>query len=274
MALASLDSPVARHLAPADSQPIPLDGRHILYVREGTLLVQAFDPDRGQVEGDATPVVDLIWFLRGTGSAEFTASADGQVRSGHHPHPRALSGWTAPAEKSERSRRQAPSTIRGCRPTGLVWLSRSPTRARAERTFGSRTSRAAGARASRSIPSTPRRRSGALTERGCCTPRPRSPKVPCSCGSSASMARAPIRVWCRRTACSFRRTGRPTASGSCSRTSLPPADRRGISGWCRLTATAPRNLSRPRRSAAPTAASPPMATLWPSFRTKPAGQRS
>jgi hypothetical protein len=62
VALASLDSPLARHLAPADSQPIPLNDRRILYVRDGTLLVQALDPDRMQVQGDPRPVVDLVWF--------------------------------------------------------------------------------------------------------------------------------------------------------------------------------------------------------------------
>jgi Tol biopolymer transport system component len=87
LALASLDSPVARHLGPADSQPIPLGGRRILYVRDGTLLVQAFDPDRGQLEGDPSPVVDLVWFLRATGAAEFAASADGQVLAFRAPPP-------------------------------------------------------------------------------------------------------------------------------------------------------------------------------------------
>jgi eukaryotic-like serine/threonine-protein kinase len=86
VAVASLDSPVARHVAPADSQPIPLGGR-ILYVHDGTLLVQAFDSDRMQLQGDPTPVVDLVWFLRATGSAEFTASADGRVLAFRAPPP-------------------------------------------------------------------------------------------------------------------------------------------------------------------------------------------
>ena len=93
VALASLDSPIARHLAPADSQPIPLDGHRILYVRDGTLLVQTFDPDRMQVQGDAAPVVDLVWFLRATGSAEFTASADGQVLAFRPPPPNRRFVW-------------------------------------------------------------------------------------------------------------------------------------------------------------------------------------
>jgi Tol biopolymer transport system component len=92
IALASLDSPDARHLAPADSGPIPV-GRRILYVREGTLLVQAFDPAGMQVQGDPTPVVDLVWFLRSTGAAEFTASADGQVLAFRAPPPPTRLVW-------------------------------------------------------------------------------------------------------------------------------------------------------------------------------------
>jgi Tol biopolymer transport system component len=54
-------------------------GGRLLFVREGTLLVQAFDPGAGRLEGEPTPVSDIVWFMRPSGSAEFDASADGRV---------------------------------------------------------------------------------------------------------------------------------------------------------------------------------------------------
>jgi hypothetical protein len=79
IALASLGSPRVQHLGAADSLPIPLHGRRILYVREGTVVVQELDADRAKLLGDPRAVVDLVWFLRSTGSAELAASANGQA---------------------------------------------------------------------------------------------------------------------------------------------------------------------------------------------------
>jgi dipeptidyl aminopeptidase/acylaminoacyl peptidase len=90
--IASLDSPDARHLAPADSRPIPLRDS-LLYVREGTLLAQPFDPGRTHGHGDPKPVVELVWFMRSTGAAEFAASADGQVLAFRVPPPLTRLVW-------------------------------------------------------------------------------------------------------------------------------------------------------------------------------------
>jgi hypothetical protein len=68
-------------------------GSRLLYVREGTLLVQAFDPEGMQFRGDPTPAVDLVWFMRDTGSAEFTASKDGQVLAYRPPPPLTRFVW-------------------------------------------------------------------------------------------------------------------------------------------------------------------------------------
>jgi Tol biopolymer transport system component len=79
LALGSLDSPEARHLGPGDSQPVPIDGNRVLYVREGALVARRLDPDRAELLGEPEPVADLVWFLRPTGSAEFTASGNGRA---------------------------------------------------------------------------------------------------------------------------------------------------------------------------------------------------
>ena len=49
--------------------------------------------DRVQLQGDATPVVDLVWVLRGPGSAEFTASANGQALAFRAPPPPSRFVW-------------------------------------------------------------------------------------------------------------------------------------------------------------------------------------
>jgi Tol biopolymer transport system component len=79
LAVATLDSSEARSVAPLDSQAVPVAGGRLLFTRDGTLLVQAFDPIAARLQGEATPVADLVWFMRPSGSAEFAASMDGRA---------------------------------------------------------------------------------------------------------------------------------------------------------------------------------------------------
>ncbi len=93
IAVASVDSPEARHAAAADSQPVPVAGSRLLFVREGTLLAQTFDPGGARLLGDPTPLVDLVWYLRPSGSAEFTASPDGRVLAFREPPSPGRLAW-------------------------------------------------------------------------------------------------------------------------------------------------------------------------------------
>jgi eukaryotic-like serine/threonine-protein kinase len=97
--LASLDTPLARHIGPADSQPIPLQTSRLLYVRDGTVLVQAFDPGRPGLHGDPAPVVDLVWFMRPGAFAEVAASSDGRVLVSRAPSPPSRLVWLDRAGK-------------------------------------------------------------------------------------------------------------------------------------------------------------------------------
>ena len=53
-----------------------VDG-HLLFVREGTLLAQPFNPDTLRFTGDAIPLLDGLHYFRSTGLAAFSVSANG-----------------------------------------------------------------------------------------------------------------------------------------------------------------------------------------------------
>lgn len=95
--LGSLDGSPPRLIESLNSMATFVDG-HLLYVRDGTLLAQRFDPDEARLFGEATPLVESLHYFRNTGSASFTVSRDG------------LLAW--------RSAR---------RPSRLVWLDRDGT---------------------------------------------------------------------------------------------------------------------------------------------------
>jgi len=59
-----------------DSRVVYAEG-NLLYVRDGTLLAQPFDPVTGQLSGEARPVTDRLYYFRNTGNAAFTVSENG-----------------------------------------------------------------------------------------------------------------------------------------------------------------------------------------------------
>lgn len=75
--IGSLDS------GPAQKVPLAIDSRaifannHLLFVRDGTLLAQPFDPKTGRVSGEAKPIVSGVHYFANTGLAAFAASANG-----------------------------------------------------------------------------------------------------------------------------------------------------------------------------------------------------
>ena len=61
-----------------DSRAVYADG-NLLFVRDGTLLAQPFDPDRMQFTGEAKPLVNDIHYFRSTGNAAFSVSQNGML---------------------------------------------------------------------------------------------------------------------------------------------------------------------------------------------------
>ncbi|HEY0593373.1 MAG TPA: hypothetical protein VGF40_16490, partial [Thermoanaerobaculia bacterium] len=83
----SLDgSPSRRISGQIDSRAVFADG-FLLYVRDGTLLAQPFDPDDARFTGDAKPLLEGLHYFRSTGNAGFSVSRNGIIawRSAQHP---------------------------------------------------------------------------------------------------------------------------------------------------------------------------------------------
>ncbi|MGZ8854225.1 MAG: protein kinase domain-containing protein, partial [Thermoanaerobaculia bacterium] len=75
--IASLDGASTRKVSSTIDSRVVFAGGQLLYVRDGTLLAQPFDPDKGQFTRAAKPVVDGLYYFRGTACAAFTASQNG-----------------------------------------------------------------------------------------------------------------------------------------------------------------------------------------------------
>jgi dipeptidyl aminopeptidase/acylaminoacyl peptidase len=58
--IGSLDSLDGQRLFTADSSAVYASQGHVLFVRQGTLLAQAFDPKQMQVTGESRPIADQI----------------------------------------------------------------------------------------------------------------------------------------------------------------------------------------------------------------------
>jgi Tol biopolymer transport system component len=74
--LASLDGSGEKRIAEIDSRAEFVDGQ-LLFVRDGTLLAQPFDPDRAELTGESRPLVDGLHYFRSTGMAAFSVSRNG-----------------------------------------------------------------------------------------------------------------------------------------------------------------------------------------------------
>ena len=74
--LSSIDAPDERELAlPEVSQAVYADS-HVLFVRDGTLFAQPFDPAAGAASGQATPIVDGVQFFQPSGAARFNVAGN------------------------------------------------------------------------------------------------------------------------------------------------------------------------------------------------------
>jgi len=82
----SLDESPTRPVARMRSRAVYADGQ-LLFVNEGTLMSQPFDPDEARTTGEARPLVDRLHYFRSTGAAAFTVSESGLLawRSSRSP---------------------------------------------------------------------------------------------------------------------------------------------------------------------------------------------
>jgi eukaryotic-like serine/threonine-protein kinase len=74
--LGSLDGSPVKSIGVIASRAVFAAG-HLLYVRDGTLLAQRFDPDRARLIGEPKPLVDDLHYFRSTGMAAFSVSENG-----------------------------------------------------------------------------------------------------------------------------------------------------------------------------------------------------
>jgi Tol biopolymer transport system component len=80
----SLDSPSTKRLVESDSNALFAPPGEILFVREGTLLAQAFDPDRLELTGDASPVDEGVgWSIPPWNLAAVSVSRTGTLTYRH-----------------------------------------------------------------------------------------------------------------------------------------------------------------------------------------------
>src|SRR5439155_26807661 len=76
----SLDSPATRRLVQSDSNALFAPPGRILFIREGSLLVQGFDAARLETTGDARPVVERVgWSVAPWNLGAFSISRTGTL---------------------------------------------------------------------------------------------------------------------------------------------------------------------------------------------------
>jgi len=82
--VSQLDGAEPRRLFAADSAAVYSSSRHLLFVRQGTLFGQSFDPDRLELAGNPFPVAEGITVDVGAGMVALSTSAGGAIvyRSG------------------------------------------------------------------------------------------------------------------------------------------------------------------------------------------------
>ena len=71
----SLDGGATRVVPGVDSRAVAID-QWLLFVRDGTLMAQEFDPSDG-LRGEARPIIDGLHYFRSTGLATFSVSRNG-----------------------------------------------------------------------------------------------------------------------------------------------------------------------------------------------------
>jgi Tol biopolymer transport system component len=90
--VASVDGGERRLLLTADSRVEYASPGYLLYVRDGTLLAQAFDARTLQLAGDAVPVADGLHYFMSAANAGFSVSQAG-VLAYHHGAPTSRLVW-------------------------------------------------------------------------------------------------------------------------------------------------------------------------------------
>jgi len=77
--IGQVDRSETRRLLSADSAAVYASSGHLLFVRQGTLFAQKFDPVRLELTGDPAPVVEKITVGTRQGSVALSASAAGPI---------------------------------------------------------------------------------------------------------------------------------------------------------------------------------------------------
>lgn len=84
--LASIDGGAAAQVGSIESRTLFADG-YLIFVRDGTLLAQRFDPDSRKLSGEARPLTDDVFFFQSTGLVAAGVSNSGLLvwRSSRRP---------------------------------------------------------------------------------------------------------------------------------------------------------------------------------------------
>ena len=81
ISLGSLDSSEIKRLLNTDSKALSSPPGNLLFVRQGTLVAQPFDASRGELTGDAAPMVEQVRYSSVNGRAAFSVSENGYWRT-------------------------------------------------------------------------------------------------------------------------------------------------------------------------------------------------
>ncbi|MEQ1758410.1 MAG: protein kinase [Vicinamibacterales bacterium] len=77
--VASLDSNERTRLMPAQGKVQYVASGHVVFIRDGTLMAQPFDPASLAFRGDAVPLVDQVRYIASSGQAWFHVSDEGSL---------------------------------------------------------------------------------------------------------------------------------------------------------------------------------------------------
>lgn len=89
----SLDSTHSQRLLRVDSRATYVAGGRIVFVRDGALVAAPFDAGAQAVSGEGSRVGDTVSYVRSTGSALYSASADGRLLVYVPAEPPTLLTW-------------------------------------------------------------------------------------------------------------------------------------------------------------------------------------
>src|SRR5262249_27217551 len=73
---ADLDSDAEERIVVSDSNAMYASPGYLLFLREGTLMAQAFDAGKGKTIDEAVPIAEQVGSITSNGEGEFSASQD------------------------------------------------------------------------------------------------------------------------------------------------------------------------------------------------------